>query len=65
MWLERDAHDEPREGVIAIRHGELRFAPGGGLPTRAAPAGASAASSRRSGRTIEDGSCSAPNIPTP
>ena len=30
MWLERDAHDAPREGVIASRaHGELRFAPGG------------------------------------
>jgi len=32
MWLERDAHDAPREGVIASRaHGELRFAPGGPL----------------------------------
>jgi hypothetical protein len=32
MWLERDAHDAPREGVIASpRHGELRFAPGGEL----------------------------------
>ncbi|HSZ15243.1 MAG TPA: alkaline phosphatase family protein [Solirubrobacteraceae bacterium] len=32
MWLERDAHDRPREGVIASpRHGELRFAPGGEL----------------------------------
>jgi hypothetical protein len=34
LWLERDAHDAPREGVIASpRHGELRFAPavaGGG-----------------------------------
>jgi Type I phosphodiesterase / nucleotide pyrophosphatase len=30
MWLERDAHEEPREGVISSRvHGELRFAPGG------------------------------------
>lgn len=30
MWLERDAHDAPREGVIAsARHGELRFAPTG------------------------------------
>jgi Type I phosphodiesterase / nucleotide pyrophosphatase len=28
MWLERDARDAPREGVIASsRHGELRFAP--------------------------------------
>jgi hypothetical protein len=32
MWLERDAHDAPREGVIASpAHGELRFAPGGPL----------------------------------
>lgn len=32
MWLERDAHDRPREGVIASpRHGELRFAPDGPL----------------------------------
>jgi hypothetical protein len=30
LWLERDARDAPREGVIASpRHGELRFAPGG------------------------------------
>jgi hypothetical protein len=30
LWLERDAHDAPREGVIASpRHGELRFAPVG------------------------------------
>ncbi len=32
LWLERDAHDAPREGVIASRRrGELRFAPGGAL----------------------------------
>ncbi len=32
MWLERDAHDAPREGVIASpQRGELRFAPGGGV----------------------------------
>lgn len=30
IWLERDAHEAPREGVIASPlHGELRFAPGG------------------------------------
>jgi len=29
MWLERDAHDAPREAVVASRErGELRFAPG-------------------------------------
>jgi predicted AlkP superfamily pyrophosphatase or phosphodiesterase len=32
LWLERDAHDAPREGVIASPlYGELRFAPGGEL----------------------------------
>jgi hypothetical protein len=30
LWLERDAHDAPHEGVIASpAHGVLRFAPGG------------------------------------
>jgi hypothetical protein len=30
LWLERDAHDAPREGVIASSsRGEMRFAPGG------------------------------------
>ncbi len=30
VWLERDAHEAPREGVIASPvHGELRFSPGG------------------------------------
>jgi type I phosphodiesterase/nucleotide pyrophosphatase len=32
LWLARDAHDRPSEGVIASRrHGELRFSPGGEL----------------------------------
>jgi hypothetical protein len=32
MWLARDAHEQPSEGVIASPvHGELRFAPGGPL----------------------------------
>jgi hypothetical protein len=32
LWLERDAHDAPREGVLASpERGELRFAPGGEL----------------------------------
>lgn len=32
MWLERDAHDAPREAVVSSpRHGELRFAPGGSV----------------------------------
>jgi hypothetical protein len=32
LWLERDAHDIPREAVIAsAERGELRFAPGGAV----------------------------------
>ena len=32
MWLQRDAHENPSEGIIASPvHGELRFAPGGPL----------------------------------
>ncbi len=32
MWLARDAHDVPREGIISSPvHGELRFRPGGPL----------------------------------
>jgi predicted AlkP superfamily pyrophosphatase or phosphodiesterase len=32
MWLERDAHEAPREGVISSAdHGELRFSPGGSV----------------------------------
>jgi Type I phosphodiesterase / nucleotide pyrophosphatase len=32
MWLARDAHDAPREGIISSPvHGELRFCPGGPL----------------------------------
>jgi len=32
MWLARDAHDVPHEGIISSsRHGELRFRPGGAI----------------------------------
>ena len=32
MWLARDSHERPSEGIIsAPRHGELRFAPGGAI----------------------------------
>jgi hypothetical protein len=32
MWLGRDAHERPSEGIISSpRHGELRFAPGGAV----------------------------------
>ncbi len=36
MWLARDAHDAPREGIVAsAERGELRFRPGG--PSSGAP----------------------------
>jgi hypothetical protein len=32
MWLARDAHDQPSEGILSSpEHGELRFRPGGEL----------------------------------
>jgi hypothetical protein len=32
MWLGRDPHERPSEGIISTsRHGELRFAPGGAI----------------------------------
>jgi type I phosphodiesterase/nucleotide pyrophosphatase len=32
MWLGRDSHERPSEGIISTsRHGELRFAPGGAI----------------------------------
>jgi hypothetical protein len=35
MWLARDAHDVPNEGIISSPvHGELRFSPGGPLEDR-------------------------------
>ena len=42
MWLARDAHDVPREGIISSPlHGELRFCPGGSARGCARRAGAS------------------------
>jgi hypothetical protein len=39
MWLARDAHDIPREGILAARaHGELRFRPAA-TADRSPPAG--------------------------
>ncbi len=64
MWLERDAHDAPREAVIASPdRGELRFAPegaGGNVKTRAGSNGALKARSPRSTAHVEDGSVPQP-----
>jgi hypothetical protein len=64
MWLERDAHDAPREAVVSSpAHGELRFAPDGPLEDirgrRWSVDGELAALAAR----IEDGRLSTPEYP--
>jgi Type I phosphodiesterase / nucleotide pyrophosphatase len=64
IWLERDAHDAPREGVLASpTRGELRFAPGGGvLDDRGVPWSVDGALEALDAR-IEDGRLLAPAYP--
>ena len=65
LWLERDAHDTPREAVIASRErGELRFAPGGALSDPRGRAWSIEGSSRCSGHRSRTVCCSRPTIPT-
>ena len=53
MWLERDAHEQPREAVVASpERGELRFAPGGATRD---PRGRRLARGRRARRCSEAG----------
>jgi hypothetical protein len=67
LWLERDAHDAPREGVIASpRHGELRFAPDGAGVTVTDPRGLSwgvEGAPAAIDATIEDGRLLSPLYP--
>jgi hypothetical protein len=67
LWLERDAHDAPREGVIASpHHGELRFAPDGARATVVDPRGRSWAlegALATIDATIEDGRLLSPLYP--
>jgi hypothetical protein len=64
LWLERDAHDAPREGVISSpRLGELRFAPGGPVrDARGASWSVEGALAAIAGR-IEDGLLCSPSYP--
>ncbi|HEX4437490.1 MAG TPA: alkaline phosphatase family protein [Solirubrobacteraceae bacterium] len=64
MWLERDAHDEPREGVIASpEHGELRFAPAGSAHDPRGRAWTVEGSLRALGGSIVDGVFHSPDYP--
>jgi predicted AlkP superfamily pyrophosphatase or phosphodiesterase len=64
MWLERDAHDAPREGVIASpSRGELRFAPGGELRDPRGVAWSVDGALAVLGASIDDGCLSTPDYP--
>ncbi len=64
IWLERDAHDAPREGVIASAvHGELRFAPGGELRDARGVAWSVEGELAALGASVEDGRVLSPSYP--
>jgi hypothetical protein len=64
MWLERDAHDAPREGVIAsAEHGELRFAPTGAVRDPRGRAWTVEGSLLALGGSIVDGVFHSPDYP--
>jgi Type I phosphodiesterase / nucleotide pyrophosphatase len=64
MWLERDAHDAPREGVISSpAHGELRFAPGGGLRDARGAAWSVEGALAAIGASAHDGRLLSPDYP--
>jgi Type I phosphodiesterase / nucleotide pyrophosphatase len=64
MWLERDAHDEPREGVIASpERGELRFAPAGAVRDPRGRTWKVDGSLRVLGASVVDGVFQSPDYP--
>ena len=64
LWLERDAHDAPREGVIASPvHGELRFAPSGELRDPRGVTWSVDGALEVLGATVRDGCLSTPDYP--
>jgi hypothetical protein len=64
VWLERDAHEAPREGVIASpQHGELRFSPGGAATDARGESWSIDGSLGVLGARIEDGVLVAPEYP--
>ena len=64
MWLERDAHDSPREGVISSpEHGELRFAPGGIVEDRRGATWSVAGALAAIDGTVDEGRLLTPTYP--
>ena len=64
MWLERDAHDEPREGVISSpASGELRFRPGGSVEDQRGVSWSVDGALRAIDGSIEDGRLLSPAYP--
>jgi predicted AlkP superfamily pyrophosphatase or phosphodiesterase len=64
MWLERDAHENPREGVISSpEHGELRFRPGDSVVDLRGGAWSVEGSLAAIDGAIEDGLLSTPSYP--
>jgi type I phosphodiesterase/nucleotide pyrophosphatase len=64
MWLERDAHDAPREGVISSPlHGELRFAPGGPVVDSRGQGWSVEGALRALDMSVRDGRLSSPAYP--
>jgi hypothetical protein len=64
IWLERDAHEAPREGVIASpEHGELRFCPGGTIEDRRGGRWSVDGALAAIGARIEDGRLLSPDYP--
>ncbi|MGO9489489.1 MAG: alkaline phosphatase family protein [Solirubrobacteraceae bacterium] len=64
MWLERDAHETPREGVISSPgHGELRFAPGGPVRDPRGESWRLEGALAAIGASLEDGTIVSPDYP--
>jgi hypothetical protein len=64
MWLARDAHERPAEGVIASpTRGELRFSPGGPLTDARGASWSVEGALAAVGASAHDGSLSTPDYP--
>ena len=64
LWLERDAHDRPREGVIAgPGRGELRFCPGGEVSDARGRAWSVEGELGVLGARVRDGALESPDYP--
>jgi Type I phosphodiesterase / nucleotide pyrophosphatase len=64
MWLARDAHDVPREGIISSAiHGELRFCPGGPVEDRRGVCWSVEGALAAIDATVQDGHVHSPAYP--